>query len=173
MQRSAFCSQPPGTSLNPRESGDGEKETAAAPGADPVCLLCFLLPPTSPAFSRQPRRGEWRLKHETGDQGGEGEEDSSWLQNRCRLSRLREAVETSASGRAQCDGLAVIDLFPSPPPTPPPPQRPPAPFPAGYIAFPNWAQAGCNKELPLPHPRVPSPSVGASPRQKATVEGAD
>lgn len=125
MQRAAFCSQPPGTSLNPRESGDGEKETAAAPGADPVCLLCFLLPPTSPACSRQPRRGEWRLKHETGDQGGEGEEDSSWLQNRCRLSRLREALETSASGRAQCDGLAVIDLFPSPPPPRRPPNDPP------------------------------------------------
>lgn len=117
----------------------------------------------------------WRLKHSTGNQGGEKEQDSPWLQNRWRLSRRREALETSASGCAhnargwQGAGLRrVMDLFPSPIPSPPSP-------------FPCWAHRIPQSGLRLVAtrsslcriPRVPSPSVGASPRQKATVEGAE
>lgn len=148
---------------------------AAIPGADPVCFLCSLYLPLHQPSSVSPDM-EIFLATKTLDGGsgrGEGTRQPVATKPVACLPAAGGTGNFCLGRRAQCDRLSesglrgVIDLFPSPLPSPS------SPFPAGYIAFPNWAQAGCNKELPLPHPRVPSPSVGASPRQKGTVEGAD
>lgn len=148
---------------------------AAIPGADPVYSQRSLYLPLHQPSSVSPDV-EIFLATKTLDGGsgrGEGTRQPVATKPVASLPAAGGTGNFCLGRRAQCDGLSgsglhgVIDLFPSPSPPLPPLS------PAGYIAFPNWAQAGCNKELPLPHPRVPSPSVGASPRQKGTVEGAD
>lgn len=147
------------------------------PGADPVCFLGSLSLPLHQPSSVNPDT-EILLATKTLDGGsgrGEGTRQPVATKPVASLPAAGGAGNFCLGRRAQCDGLAgsglrgVIDLFPS------------LPSPLPFFPFPCWVR--CIPQLGLGWlqqgsslcriPELPSPSVGASPRQKGTVEGAD